>query len=465
MRPDSGSWWQRLFRPSLARRLLLAQVALMMFLWILVIGFATWGMLHEGSEQELDRRFALLLVVADNLAEQPERLQETFRAIDQSQRDDDAIPDEPDWRVSMIVWQGEKIAFASPGLENVLLNTPRDGMQTIQVNSHRWRAITRKAPRSDIRVTLLGPSAAIGMLWTLTLKGFLVMPLIISLPLLILPAWLSVKLALRPWAQLSDELASRGPRDLNPLAFRAKHRELFPLVRNLNALLQRVRDSMSREHNFIADAAHELRTPLAAMRVNVEALQRHVSGYPQSELLDGVLRSVSRATRLVAQLLTLMRNEATAAATEQELDELVRERLAMLSGLAAERRIELELNAENGVCVAGDTESLVSMIDNLVENAIKYSPTDSTVTVSVARVAGHAVLTVADQGPGIPAEQHARVFDRFFRAPEQPQTGSGLGLAIVKSAVERSGGTIDLSAGRTSQGLVVQVLLPACAGS
>jgi len=296
---------------------------------------------------------------------------------------------------------------------------------------------------------------------TLTLKGFLVVPLVISLPLLILPAWLSVRLALRPWRALSDELESRGSRDLHPLAFRAKHRELRPLVGNLNALFERLRASANRERNFVADAAHELRTPLAAMRVNVEALHGYAVTHSQAQLLDGILRSNGRVTRLVGQLLALTRNESvTDTPIILSLDEVVRDRLAFLAELARARQVELELRAAADVRIMAGIESLMSLIDNLVENAIKYSPAEAVVTVTVECCDGRAALTVSDEGPGIPPERLARVFDRFYRAPDQVQTGSGLGLAIVKSAVERNGGTISLGPTSAGHGLTVTVQLP-----
>src|SRR5262249_46832976 len=142
------------------------------------------------------------------------------------------------------------------------------------------------------------------------------------------------------------------------------------------------------------------------------------------------------------------------------LDEVVRDRLAFLAELARASQVELELRAEADVQVLAGIESLVSLIDNLVENAIKYSPPEAVVTVTVEGAEGGAVLIVSDEGPGIPPERLARVFDRFYRAPEQVQTGSGLGLAIVKSAVERHGGTISLGETRAGHGLTVTVQLP-----
>ncbi len=439
---------------------MLAQLAWMVGLWLLFAALVVWAMLNEGAQSELNRHFDLILGVVDTLFDDPDRLRRTMPHIDRFLSSDNAVPDQPGARINAIVFDRTHVVFASPGIDSSLRNKRLGVMEELDAQGQHWSAITRQATRSDLRVMLLAPSAS-GVWMTLTLKGFLIMPLVVSLPLLVLPAWLSVRLALRPWRALSEELSTRGPHDLQPLTFQPVHRELHPLVDNLNGLLRRMRESVTRERQFVADAAHELRTPLAAVRVNVEALQAHGSSPAQPELLDGIVRSVSRATRLVGQLLALMRNEAIAEATTVvTLDELAGERLAVLSALARSAGVELELCANDAVLVRGWSESLVSLIDNLVENAIKHSPAGGIVLVSVASVNGCAVLSVADAGPGIPPHLFDRVFDRFFRLPGQTHPGSGLGLAIVKSAVQRHGGTITLGTAPAGCGLLVEIRLP-----
>jgi two-component system sensor histidine kinase QseC len=359
------------------------------------------------------------------------------------------------------VWQGDKLIYRSTAAVPVILNTVPNRVETVKAGNREWRARTLASPTSDVRVMLAEPSV-----WRLTVtvmyRGYYLLPLVISLPFLVFPAWLSVRLALRPWRRVSQETAERGPADLTPLSYAPPHKELQPLVQSINSLLQRVRDSTSRERSLIADAAHELRTPLAAMRVNVEALKEQSTDEQQRELMGNLLRSNDRAARLVGQLLQLMRSDAVsdnALPVMLSLDALVQDRLAMIEGLASARNVELELVSEDRVPVLGERESLVSMIDNLINNAIKYSPPGSTVVVHVAREGTQALLTVADEGPGIPPALRERVFDRFFRNPDQSQSGSGLGLAIVKSVVDRHCGEVAL--GETANGgLLATVRLP-----
>jgi len=293
--------------------------------------------------------------------------------------------------------------------------------------------------------------------------GLVIVPIVISAMLLVIPAWVAARVVLQPWRKLNEEIAARGPNDLAPISFAPRQQELRPLVRSVNALLERVREGAQRERRFIADAAHELRTPLSAMQVNVEALQHRVTDAASGELLDGMVQSGDRATRLLGQLLRLMRTDAvedTPAWRPVRLDHLAAECLATLSPLARPRQIELRLDAARPVMVTGDLESLTSMIDNAVENAIKYSPSNGTVSVCVESSGDRAVLSVMDEGPGIAPALHARVFERFYRNPGQTQSGSGLGLAIVKAAAERHRGTVSLAAAQAGQGLRVTIALP-----
>ena len=454
--------WKNWKQPSLMRRLLLAQMGVVALLWTMAVALLLYDSYEDPELLKYDKIFQTVLAISQNMADHPDKQQETLAAFDaallETVGDGDAASDSSP---VMQVWQGDRLIYRSTAAVPVILNSAPNRIETVKAGNREWRARTLVSATTDTRVMLAEPSV-----WRLTVtvmyRGYYLLPLVISLPFLIFPAWLSVRLALRPWRQVSKETAERGPADLTPLSYTPPHKELQPLVQSINSLLQRVRDSTSRERSLIADAAHELRTPLAAMRVNVEALKEQSTDEGQRELMGNLLRSNDRAARLVGQLLQLMRSDAVsdnALPVMLSLDGLVQDRLAMIEGLASARGIELELVCEDRVPVLGERESLVSMIDNLVNNAIKYSPSGSTVVVHVAHEGPHALLTVADQGPGIPAALRERVFDRFFRNPDQTQSGSGLGLAIVKSVVDRHGGEVTL--GETAEGgLLVTVRLP-----
>jgi two-component system sensor histidine kinase QseC len=456
-----GRFWAMLRRPTLVRRLMIAQMLMLTVLWSLAVAYV----LFEGtSEASTVSRGVLhaIISVADNLAEQPQRQEQSLRAIDEALREEFEMGQVPELAPRILVWREGKLVYKSPAAPSGIRSAGPEQMEVVYIKGQAWRS--RSLAEGATRVTVLEVGGAWQFFVTINSRGYYLLPLLISLPFLLVPAWLSIRLAMRPWRKVAQEVAARGPQDLRPLAFKPPHGELAALVDNINALLQRVDASAARERSFIADATHELRTPLAAMRVNVEALQGQAHDARQQELLDGILNSGNRAARLVGQLLQLTRSEVQAGGGElprrQALDTLLQDRLAALSGLAQAGDIELELQASISLSVAGQRESLVSLIDNLVENAIKYSPRGSSVTVSLHAERGQAVLHVADQGPGIAPALYERVFDRFFRAPQQAQPGSGLGLSIVASVVRQHGGTIQLHRGNGGLGLLVEVRLP-----
>jgi two-component system sensor histidine kinase QseC len=458
----SARWWRRVREPSLMRRLLLAQMLLLTVLWTMSILFLVMESSRDTAVLEKIPQFDAILAAADGLASNPARRQAVLHAIDAAIRAADNVNGDPHFTPTFRLDQAGRLIYQSAGTPPGVQPVQLDRIETLTVDGVRWHARARQSAESGARVTIILPADSFGLLVTLNSHGFYLLPLLISLPFLALPAWLSIRQALRPWRRVAGEIAARGPQDLRPLDFRPPHQELAAMTENINALMQRVSDSAARERAFIADAAHELRTPLAAMRINVEALQRQAADPRQQELLDGILRSASRAGRLVGQLLMLMRSDVpeAQAAHAVHLDAMLQDRMAELSGIALAAGVELELKADQAVQVVGRQDSLVSLIDNLVENAIKYSPQGATVSVCLEAKGKHALLSVRDHGRGIAPALRERVFDRFYRDPDQTESGSGLGLAIVKSVVLQHGGEIRLRDPAEGRGLLVEVSLP-----
>nr|WP_305800569.1 ATP-binding protein [Shinella sp. XGS7] len=458
--------WRAVAGPSLMRRLLAAQMLTLGLLWTLALALLAYSTGRGEGVLGLNSVYETAISAAESLADRPREQGELLQRLDAALRegygDDDA--DAAALAPSMMVQQGGQVVYLTGLDPRPLLQGPPDGriVQHEDAAGRSWRLRTLHSARSDTSVTLIMPDTW-ELIITLTEHGLYPTPLVISLPFLILPAWLSLRLALRPFRRIGDELAARGPQDLSPLGYQPQHAELKPLVEGLNSLMGRMRESAERERCLIADAAHELRTPLAALRVNVEALRQQVQDPGQRALMDSLLRSNERAARLVGQLLQLMRSDAAGAQPQEALalDELLQDRLAALEGLAAARGVELELETQPLLGpLRAEPGSLVSMVDNLIDNAIKYSPQGGTVRVSLQPREDGALLTVQDQGPGIPAALRERVFDRFFRAPDQSQSGSGLGLAIVRSVVERLHGRIRLDESQPGPGLRVRIWLP-----
>ena len=456
---------RRWLQPSLVRRLLFAQIAVAGLLWSATLAFFLYDSNRLPELVRYDRIFLSIMACAQNLAFDPARQQQTLKAFDMAlQETSSDFKSDQDRAPVLQVWQqGRLIYNSTPSVP--LMHTQMPGrVERVRAGERVWRARAMTSPLLDTRVLLAEPDV-LRLNFTIEHRSYYLLPLAISLPFIVFPAWLSVMLALRPWRQVTKETAERGPADLSPLTFEPPHKELQPLVNGINGLLRSVRDRASRERGLIADAANELRTPLDAMRMNVEALKAQTADPGQRELMANLLRSNDRAVRLVGQLQQLMRSDEMprdASPATLAFDELVQDRIRLVEALARARGIALEFTHDEAtpVAVHGERESLVSMAGNLVENAIKYSPDGGMVKVRVWGEASEAVLQVTDEGPGIPPALRERVFDRFFRNPDQTQSGSGLGLAIVRSVLEKHGGRIALSDGEGGRGLCATVWLP-----
>ncbi|MGA8203975.1 MAG: ATP-binding protein [Woeseiaceae bacterium] len=460
--------WRSVTESSLTRRLVVAQIGLLVALWLILVGYFVYDVAFVDDwyePRQMQERADMILAVMDGLADRPAELNNALKKIDEFQRDENRERDESGIRVTMNAWFGNELVYRSPGEPGVVTTTQTNVLETSVQHGRRIRTFTRESMNSNARVVLVLPGDAAAAFVSLGRRGIVLLPLIVCMPLLLLPAWLSVRSALRPFRELSADVASKGIQDLEPLRFTARYAELRPIVRSVNGLLERLRTNISAERRFIADAAHELRTPLAAMRINVEALRERSRDERDRVLLNSIVHSGDRASRLVGQLLALMRSDADSAQFTSEvlrLDELVQERLAEIAEMARPRDVELELDLpDRPVWIRAEPDALRSLVDNIVENATKYSPQGGAVLVRLTSDGGGVELTVTDTGPGISPQHRERVFERFFRVPDQTQEGSGLGLAIVKRASERLGAMVWLEDPEDGRGLRVRVRFPA----
>jgi signal transduction histidine kinase len=263
------------------------------------------------------------------------------------------------------------------------------------------------------------------------------------LPVSLVAVWVAVSSSLRKLKGVTSLVERMNATSLQPIGGPVPS-EIQPLVQAVNELLGRVERAMEMERSFTADAAHELRTPLAAIRAQAQAAIGADEPTEKSASLAQVLRGVDRATRSVEQLLTLARLDPQRQLALQEVDlhAIVQDVLANSAQSALDRQVELELSGDASLPVQGDAELLRLLFRNLVDNAVRYSPPGSTVHIGLGTQSTGPFVTVADEGPGIPAEHLDRVFDRFFRTPGAPGEGSGLGLAIVRQIADRHGAQV-----------------------
>ena len=276
------------------------------------------------------------------------------------------------------------------------------------------------------------------------------LPLVVLLPLLALLVWRIVGSGLSPLHRLARAVAARTPAALEPFQEDGVPLEALPLVRSLNALLSRLGAALSAQRDFVADAAHELRTPLAALRLQLQLAERAPDGAARAQALSDLGAGLERETRLVQQLLTLAQLDPGAGPLPPPapvgLAGLVRQAVADHAVLAEAKGVDLGASRlEDSARVAGDAGSLRTLLANLLDNAVRYTPRGGRVDVSAGVDEGGApYLEVQDSGAGIPQAERSRVFDRFYRVPGAGGEGSGLGLSIVAAIAERHGGEVAL---------------------
>lgn len=288
-------------------------------------------------------------------------------------------------------------------------------------------------------------------------------PIVIGLPVITLLIWFAVGRGLNPLKRLATEVHQRDPDKLDKIDAHYAPSEVRPLVQELNNLLSRLAGKIDQERRFIGDAAHELRTPLAGLRAQAEVAIGARNRKEQKHALNNILQGVDRASRIVNQLLILSRLDKSASISEEtvELSGTIRSVLMDILTTADEKSIEVIYNYEgqDKAMIHGNAEAIYILVRNLVDNSIQYSPENSMVTVTLDSDRSNWVLTVRDQGPGIPESEMSTVFDRFSRCSNSTGYGSGLGLSIVKRVVELYHGTVSLENAEPEMGLGVVVCL------
>ncbi|MGV6477407.1 ATP-binding protein [Azotobacter vinelandii] len=335
------------------------------------------------------------------------------------------------------------------------------GYHLLDLEPFRWRVFVLH-DRADQRWILVGEREDVrGELADKIAKRSL-LPDLFGLPLLALLVWLAIGWGLRPLERMVGLIRARDPDNLAPLLLAPLPRELEPVVAALNRLLLQVTQLLERERQLLAAAAHELRTPLAVLRIHAQNALEAPDPADRAEALRQLGPGVERATRVVGQLLALARLEPAAVQlhmTRLDLAAFLRSELAELTPLALAKgqELTLETTGAGGYVLRGDAPSLAILVQNLVANAVQYTPQGGCIRLLLEADADDLLLRVQDSGPGIPPALREKVFERFFRAGDGQ--GAGLGLSIVQRAVELHGGEIALGASPLG-GLEVSVRLP-----
>lgn len=337
------------------------------------------------------------------------------------------------------------------------------GFSNVRVKGTTYRIFSIQSANQTVQIA---QDLAVRQRMAGTLALRTVGPIAIMAPVLMLVVWWVVSGSLAPVSRVRRQVASRQADDLSPVSERGLPDEVLPLVHELNLLFGRVRTAFDAQQHFVANAAHELRSPLAALKLQILGLERAPDDAARKVAIGRLTAGIERATRLVEQLLVLARQEANNAETVKleplNLSDLAKRTLGDMVAGAMARQIDLGLHQADDASVRGQPDALVILLRNLVDNAIKYTPAGGTVDLSVLRQPdGRAVLVVEDSGPGISPEERELVFSRFYRVPGSEAGGSGLGLAIVKSIAERHGAKLALDSSERLGGLQVRIEFPA----
>lgn len=369
--------------------------------------------------------------------------------------------DDPELRVLVQIWDP---AFERPYSSRAIDPLPRlkaEGFATVEHEGRSWRIYATPSGTQAIQVAQ--PTALRAELAARS-AGRLLLPVVVLLPFLGLLGWWIVGRGLAPLSGVAQTLAQRDPTSLQPVAVEELPIEVQPLVESLNALLQRLEGSFDTQRRFAADAAHELRTPLTALTLQVQLAARAQSELERATALERMEQGVKRATRLVKQLLTMARLDpeaATTPAVPTDLCLLANGVVDELQPLAAQKSITLKMEVSAPVRVLGQEDALRILLTNLIDNAIRYTAPGGRVDVSVQQSNASVHLIVQDNGPGVPADERERVFDRFYRGRDAAAGGSGLGLAIVRQIAEMHGGSVTLRPRTDASGLQALASFPA----
>ena len=414
---------------------------------------------HIESREEIDRLFDA------QLAQSAQVLLGTTRheLHERIERGDDEVSasHEYEQKLAFQIWDEKNLLVRSSAAPASAMSLRAEGYSEALINGQPWRVLTKWDARHEFMIQVAEPLAGRESLaHHITFK--MLLPTFIALPVLVLLIWFGVGAGLRPLQALKREIKQRTANHLQAVAMRGVPEEVLPLVNALNDLFARLELAFEGERRFTADAAHELRTPLAALKIQAQVAMRSTDLDERQQALENVLRGVDRATRLVEQLLTLARVDPETASADYkpvDLAALAAMVITDLAPLAHAKQIELSLTHKANCHILGDDAQLRLLLRNLLDNAIRYTPAGGQVSVSVFNLAG-VRLEVQDTGPGIAVAEREHVLQRFYRIAGTGEEGSGLGLSIVRRIAQLHGAQLALKDNEAGQGLRVCVIWP-----
>ncbi|SEA81431.1 ATP-binding protein [Acidovorax soli] len=413
---------------SLQTRLLTTVLALVLLAWSVAAALA-W---HETDEEVSDLLDAHLAQTAALLRLQP------LDELDEDRLNEAPELDKHQPRVVFQLWHEDQLlARSASAPQQPLTQRRKRGFADSQVDGKAWRVFVTQGRERDVRI-LVGELQSVRREIVLASLTSILKPLAWALPLLALGIWWAVRGSVRPLGRLGQAVAARQPQSLAPLSTEGVPPEVLPLVTALNDLFERMARLLATEQQFTADAAHELRTPIAGIRMQAQVAQGATDTQERATALEATVQGCDRATRLVEQLLQLARLDAEPApdsGSSTPLADVARQVAADLQATAERRQQRIVLPEPLAPTVRIPLPEPLArvLLRNLLDNALRYSPQGAEVRLQVStRADGQAQLSVEDSGPGLTPEEQARLGERFFRVLGTSQSGSGLGWSIVR---------------------------------
>jgi two-component system sensor histidine kinase QseC len=437
-------------RASLKRRLLALALTTVVVVWI---GASTFTF--------IDAREEFGEILDAHLAQSAELIAvQAAHDLDELENEHSHLMHKYSLRVAFQVWEGGRVLrLHSANAPAQPLASPEPGFSDKVIDGHRWRVFSAwdEAGQNLIHVAELTEDREE---LARDIAGNLLKPLLFSLPLLAFLLWAAVTRSLRPLVRLTGEVEQREPDNLAPLDAGSAPREVAPLIDRLNKLFVRIDASLQKERRFTADAAHELRTPVAGIKAQAQVARGASNEVDRVHALDNAILGCDRAAHLIDQLLTLARID-TLDDTGTELCQLrsiASDVIATIAPTALGQDVRLELTEGDDIKVRGNIALLRILLRNLIDNAVHHTGAGTTVQISVGQKQGKSFLSVADNGPGIPEAELERVSERFYRPAGTNASGSGLGLSIVKRIAEIHAASLQLAKAENETGLCVTVV-------
>ncbi|BBB64479.1 two-component sensor histidine kinase [Undibacterium sp. YM2] len=443
-------------RPSLKNRLLILTLTAVASIWLLATAITWFDAKHELDE-----------VLDGHLAQAASLLatHQIHEIVENGESQDTHSLHKYAPKVMYQVFHSGQLGLRSANApETPILDVSKElkeGFTSIQIGSQQWRVFYTIGADADVQVYVAEEVQARTAILYAVLRS-LVLPFIIALPLLAIALWLAVRQGMSPIVKLGQVLEQRQPSAVNPIEMNGTSKETQPVIQALNGLLERIAGLMESERRFTADAAHELRTPLAALRTQAQVAMVEHDETKRQHALKGTLEACDRTSRLIEQLLTLSRLESNAEAEFVKFDiaVMIRSQIADIAHKAISKHQSLELDADCSCVIDGNEVLLGVLVRNLLDNAIRYCPEAARILIQLSCINSQYILTIEDSGNGLSDQDISRLGERFFRIQSNVESGSGLGWSIAKriAAVHN----MDLQAGRSEklEGLKVTLTIP-----